>query len=146
MSDQFSQPESDEDFALGDEEIQEMAEELSDDEENSRKELLRMRDLKSSQRKYMDHIKASGKKGKNTAIETDVLELKMKELIFQAERLASFLLSKHRMNSADPRNERSLKRRNTVTKEEDDQEAERYVSSIFKIYCGYPPSYFYANN
>lgn len=91
-----------EDPDFGDDQEFSMSEEPALDEDN-RRELTRMRDLKNSQQAYMREIKASGKKQAASRKTKGTPEEKMKELIAQAEKLTSFLLSKHNMNAGDPR-------------------------------------------
>ena len=73
----------------------------------------------------MKEIKASGKKMKKKTAKITDPEAKMKELISQAEKLATFLLSKHKMHAADPRDGSAVKRRNTADVEQDELEGFR---------------------
>ena len=70
------------------------------EDESSQKQIIRMKHLKESQTNYLDELKKSNKK-KGRSRANDDPQQKMKELIEQAEKLASFLISKHKMGFSD---------------------------------------------
>lgn len=88
------------------------------EDETSRNEITRMKSLKISQTNFMNTLKKGGKK-KKRGKEVDPQE-RMKELIQQAEKLASFLLSKHKMNAHDPRDKSAIRRKKTKSVSKED--------------------------
>ena len=67
------------------------------DEEAEHKEMNRLQELKKSKSSFMKDLVGKEKKDKKKKEKSR--EQQMKELINQAEKYASFLLSKHKMNN-----------------------------------------------
>lgn len=99
-----------------------MQEEIAVDNEEvlevTEHETSRLKSLKASQNQFADNLKKSNKK-KSAENSKDPQE-RMKELISQAEKLASFLLSKHKMHAHDPREKQQIRRKKTKSVSKED--------------------------
>lgn len=117
-NDESRRSNSDEEFDPQEMEEEEL-DESYDEEKNQEREIKRMRKMKQSQNEYMNEIRKSSRKSKKVKNDTSS-EDKMKELISQAEKLATFLLSKHRMNAGDPRDANTIRRKKTKSVKKED--------------------------